>query len=208
MTWVYERRMDPSDPDDQEQWYAALRRARIPERHWDACPELVKGNNQWMFQALAGPEAWAGRGYGFYIHGQFNTGKSAAAAILAMEFVRRCHVVVWLSVRDVAGVRFRESDDAKERNAMLERADLVVLDDLGSERFKLDGAGGSALEETVRIAYDRGRSMLITSNHSWDVFPKVYGAVPALVSVVQRLSLPVVLTRQWPNEPGIGMAGV
>ena len=42
----------------------------------------------------------------FFITGEVNTGKSAAGAIVARDFVCRCHVVLWLSVRDVPGIRF------------------------------------------------------------------------------------------------------
>ena len=205
MTWVREHRLSLSDPEDRQRIDAAMRRSYIPERYWHANPELVKGNNKWMHQALSNPEGWAGEGYGFYLHGQFNTGKSAAACILARDFVLRAHKVLFLKVSDVPRVRFHEGEEGEALDARLRASDLLVLDDLGSERFRLDSAAGAALEEVARVMYDRQRPIIYTSNKSWDEFHHTYATVPAFVSVVQRVSLPIALIDQWPGQPSIGM---
>lgn len=203
-SWVRERRLNPDDPEDDGQWRQALSRARIPARHWSARQELVKGDRRWLDESLAHPEKWAGKGYGFFINGPFNTGKSAAAALLAMEFVRRCHVVLWLSVREVPAVRFREGELGL-LNDLLQRVDLLVLDDLGSERFRMESAAGAALEEVIRIIYDRNRSVILTSNKGWDEFEGVYAMAPALVSIVKRMVIPIALLDSWPNTPDLGI---
>ena len=200
MTWVRDRRLDPAE--DPDRWVAALRRARIPDRFWSADIEKVKGNVGWIRSALANVEKWAGQGNGFYINGPFNTGKSAAAALLAMEFIRRCHVVVWLSVREVPGVRFHEGELAAV-DALLQRADVLVLDDLGSEKFRMTSAAGGALEEVVRIMYERQRAVIFTSNKGWPEFPHTYATTPGFVSVVQRISIPVALIDPWNDTPNM-----
>jgi DNA replication protein DnaC len=200
LTWVRDRRMFPEE--DPAAWQAALKRAGIPERFWTADPALVKGNNRWIHQAIEDTGFWAAKGYGFFLHGEFNTGKSAAAAILAMEFIRRCHVVTWLPVRDVPRVRFHEGDGA-DTDTRLRTTDLLVVDDLGSERFRLESAAGGALEEVVRIVYERSRPVLLTSNKAWTEFPTTYAKIPAFVSLVTRLSFPIALGHQWPNAPNM-----
>lgn len=202
MTWVREHRLDPNDETDRGRIEAALQRACIPRRFWTARPGEVKGRNGWIMQALAEPEKWAGEGHGFYLHGPFNTGKSAAACILARDFVLRAHKVLFLKVCDVPRVRFHEDDEASMLDARLRACDLLVLDDLGSERFRLDSAAGAALEEVARIMYDKQRPMLVTSNKSWETeFPGSYGGVPAFISVVQRMCIPVAMIDTWPDRP-------
>lgn len=204
MSWVRQQVLNPSDPDDAGNWQAALRRARIPDRYWTATPEQVKGDSRWLRTALDRPEEWAGKGWGFYVNGPFNTGKTAVAAILMMEFIRRCHAVLWLSVREVPAVRFHEGV-LGELDERLMQADMVVLDDLGAERFRIDGPAGAALEETVRIVTERGRSITFTSNNPWEAFPATYSAVPAFVSVVQRHTIPITLLATWPGTPEFGV---
>lgn len=179
-----------------------MRRARIPERYWGCTPDQVKGDSRWLKQALHMPDEWAGKGFGFYIHGPFNTGKSAAACILARDFVLRAHKVLFLKVCDVPRVRFNEGEEGGMLNARLMQSDLVVLDDLGSERFRLESAAGAALEEVVRIMYDKQRPIIFTSNKSWgQEFQPTYGSVPAFVSVVTRVSIPVSMLEKWPEHP-------
>ena len=193
--WIREHRLEEAAPGVLA---SALARARIPKRFWSADPLAVKGDTRWVQKALAKPEKWAGEGYGFFIHGAFNTGKSAAAAIFARDFVMRCHVVVWVAVRDVPAIRFHEGEMAAV-DAMLKRADLLVLDDLGSERFRLESAAGAALEEVVRIMYESRRPTIITSNKSWEEFRATYST--AFVSLVRRVSVPVALTDPWDEGP-------
>lgn len=201
LTWVRERRLDPVE--EPQEWAAALRRARVPARYHTATVEQVRGDARWLAQATENPSWWADHGWGFYICGPFNTGKTACAALLAMEMIRRCHEVLWLAVREVAGMRFHEGA-LGALDTRLETADVLVLDDLGGERWKLDGPAGTALEETVRIMTERGRCVFITSNVPWTDFPHAYGAIPALVSIVQRYSVPVVLIERWPDAPQVG----
>jgi len=202
LTWIREHRLNPDE--DPIRFHQAMERANIPRRFWDADPEQVKGDNTWIKQSLADPaNVWAGRGYGLFIHGPFNTGKSAAAAILARDFVMRCHVVLWLSVRDVPAVRFHEGDMAK-LDKLLRRADLLVLDDLGSERYRLESAAGAALEEVVRIMYEANRAPIITSNVEWQAFQAGYPK--SFVSLVTRMCIPVSLVDPWDDKPNLGMA--
>lgn len=199
-SWIRERRLDPDE--DPGTWRCALQRARIPDRYWTARPECVKGDTRWLTTALSAPEKWAGKGYGFFIHGPFNTGKTAVGAILLQEFIRRCHAALWLAVREIPGVRFHEPP-LGDLDARLMVCDALVIDDLGSERYKIDGPAGAALEETVRIVTERGRALVITSNKSWDSFAATYAAAPAFVSVVQRHIIPISLHIPWPNAPEI-----
>lgn len=195
-------RSDQRGPDaDPLRWDRLLSEANIPERYRRATIDMVRGEAAWLLGALEDPNGWLGNGYGYYIHGPNNTGKSSAAAILAMDVVRRCECVTWLPVRDVPGVRFREGPREIELHERLYRSDLLVLDDIGAETYRREGAGGGALEAVIRILYDRDRSVLYTSNAGWAQFQGGYAGVPSLVSVVKRQTWPVAMTELWPEGP-------
>jgi DNA replication protein DnaC len=190
-------------PED-DGWARGLAAAHLPDRYQDATIEAIKAPRlrKWLTQATEGAAEWMAEGFGYYLHGPFNGGKSSIAAILLMEAVRRCERALWLPVRAVPGVRFREG----ERNAALDdylaACDFLVLDDLGAERFRLDAAGGAALESTARIMYDRRRPVVLTANVSWRTFPSAYADAGAFVSCLTRVVSPVeVVNDQWPVAP-------
>lgn len=185
-------------------FHNALRRAQIPERYWGADSNSIRVDHirRWVEHNVEMAPEWLADGKGFYVNGPLNAGKSSIAAILAKEAVWRCESVLWMSVRDVPAARFRETDRSAEIDDHLHVCDLLVLDDLGSERFKRTGPAASALEETVRIVYDRGRSIIVTSNLSWRQLGLEYGTLnEPLVSVLRRMVTPVeVKNDQWPME--------
>jgi DNA replication protein DnaC len=199
MRKIRERQRDPEE--DPRRWNRLLDEANIPSRYRRARLDLVRGEPKWLSGAVEDPNAWLGRGYGYHINGPNNTGKSSAAAILAMDAIKRCERVTWLPVRDVPGVRFREGPRETILHERLYKTDLLVLDDLGSEGYRLSGAGGGALEAVIRILYDRDRSVVYTSNAGWAQFQGAYAGVPSLVSVVMRQTWPVSMTELWPEGP-------
>jgi len=197
---VRDRSINPDDPDDVERYRAAMHRSRVPWRFWDARIDLVKGNNAWLTEWCGDPGRTATEGTGLYVHGDLNTGKSAVAAILAREFVLRNHIVVWLAVAEIPFIMFNATDEHTKIRKRLQSADMLVLDDLGSESFKLSGAGGVALEQIIRGIYHRQRSLVVTSNNAWEQVPVVFGSHPALASLIQRALRPVKLSAHWPTQ--------
>lgn len=202
MRRVRDHRRDPED--DPSRWKDALRAANLPERYWSATADAIKGYDlrAWVIRQLDAEKQWLAEGKGWYLMGDLNSGKSSIAAIFLKDAVMRCERALWLSVRDVPTARFREGDRGKMLADKLDHCDLLVLDDLGSERFKLSSAAGAALEETARILYDRGRSLIVTANLSWRQLGEQYRAeAEPFVSVLQRLVSPYhVVNGQWPLE--------
>jgi DNA replication protein DnaC len=192
------------DDDGRDRFEQRLRESNLPERYWSARVETIESPKlRSTVQSLLNTvPSWLGEGRGWYIMGDLNAGKSSIASMLLMDAVRRAERPLWLPVRDVPGVRFREDDRKRALDERLAVCDLLVLDDLGAERFKLSSAGGTALEETVRIVYDRARSLIVTSNLSWRQMEQQYGAEQApFVSVLRRLVEPVhVENKQWPGN--------
>ena len=186
-------------PHDPGRWHRLLDQANVPEMVRTATIEKVKSNPTWLRAAVNHPEEWLAKGFGYYIQGDLNTGKSSAAGLLIMDGVMRCETCTWLPVRDVPGVRFREGERNTALHERLYKTDLLVLDDIGAESYRLQGAGGAALEAVIRILYDRQRSVVYTSNVGWQAFASTYPA--GLVSVTRRRTWPVTMTERWPEGP-------
>jgi DNA replication protein DnaC len=192
------------DSNDRERFHARLQAANLPERYWRSKVEAIQ-DPRTLSAVRQLLETWPEKladGRGYHIAGPLNAGKSSIAALLLMDAVRRAEQALWLPVRDVPGVRFREDDVKRALDTRLGQCDLLVLDDLGAERFKLSSSAGTALEETVRMVYDRGRSLIVTSNLSWRQTEEQYGAEQApFVSVLKRMIDPVIVeNRQWPGN--------
>lgn len=197
-------RINPND--DSGEWADLLRAAGIPERYWLATVGAIKNPKLAadVCEMLKTAPLWIGEGMGWFLNGPLNSGKSSIAAILAMEALKRCERVGWVSIRDVPAIRFRENDAMKRIDDRLRTLDVLVLDDFGAERFRLASAAGTALEEVVRMVYDRRRTLIVTSNIGWNDFQTHYGREAApLMSVVSRIVLPVtVQNEQWgTNKP-------
>jgi len=193
---------------DPHGWRDALLDARLPSRYWSASVDAIgyEEITRWLTETLASAKTWMSRGVGHYIHGHLNSGKSSIAAILMMDAIRRCETCLWLPVRDVPGVRFRETQALSEIADRMESCDMLVLDDLGAEQFRLLSAAGNALETAARIMYDRRRPLIITSNIQWSKFPSRYAEMPGFVSVVQRIVVDTgIMNSQWPRRPGGGL---
>jgi len=143
------------------------------------------------------PERWLGEGYGFLFGGPYRSGKSSLAAVFALDAIRRCEKVLWVTAREIPTIMFREDEEGYD---LLHRADLLVLDDLGSEAYRILGAAGAALEGAVRNIYDRERSILVTTNLSPGQLKDTYPE--SLTSVLERMTAAKpVENDQWPRGP-------
>ncbi len=201
MRKIRERCVDPND--DAARWRALLADSNLPDRYWNVREELVQdpATRQWLAKCLA-DALFLANGTGFYVFGQLNAGKSSVAALFVMEALRRAERALWLPVREIPAVRFRDTPAHAALGAKLDRADLVVLDDLGSEGFRTAGNAGAALEAVVRIVYDRRRTLVVTSNIYWPQFEATYAAAGAFTSVVKRMVFALELRGAFPEDPG------
>lgn len=178
--------------DDPGRWAEAMERAGIPRRYQDATVEGVKNAQarEWVKERLS-HVAWRQNGTGYVLVGPYGSGKSSIAGLIAVDSVRRCETTLWLSAADVPGVMFRDGKENARKHDLLQRADILILDDLGAEAYSMERAGGSALERCIRILYDARRPIIVTSNLSPG---RIKDAYPApLVSVLERTTQMVVI---------------
>lgn len=188
-------------PDKVMMLQQAFEQAAVPGRYRAPSIEAINQPVRKTVEDLVerAPE-WLGEGKGFVLSGPLNAGKSSVAGILLREALYRCETGLWLAARDIPGVIFRDTERNKMLNEQLRAADVLVIDDLGAESFRADGAGGGALETAIRIMYDSNRSVLVTTNLAAGQLANHYPE--PVVSVLGRITtyVPIVST-QWPAGP-------
>ena len=173
-------------------WAEVVGASNIPRRYLAATVEGVPNpqTRDWV-RGRMDDIVWRQEGLGYVIVGPYGVGKSSVAGLLAVDAVRRCETVVWLAAAEVPGVMFRDGPLNQELYERLQRADMLVIDDLGAESYSMERAGGAALERCIRIAYDNQRPIVVTSNLSPGRIKDQYPA--PLVSVLERVTEMVVI---------------
>lgn len=99
------------------------------------------------------------KGQGLMFYGDVGTGKSYVAAVIANELIERLRLVVMTSFVKLLDGADREDKDFIRK---LNQADLLVIDDLGTER-----STNYALERVYDIIdsrYRTGKPIIITTN--------------------------------------------
>lgn len=115
--------------------------------------------------------------------GPIGTGKTHLAIALGIEACRQLRHVRFMRAADlVQGLL--EARDQRALGTMqrrLERADVVILDELGFVPF--DRAGGELLFNVLAQRHGR-RSVMITTNLAFSEWPKVFGGDEKLAAAV------------------------
>ena len=127
----------------------------------------VRQENQKVFTAATRyvekfDELYA-NGQGLLLYGPVGTGKSYTAAVIANELMNRKHSAIMTSfIKLLQNVSSFSGDE--ERIARLNRAKLLIIDDLGAER-----STDTALEKVYNIIdsrYRSGKPLILTTNLS------------------------------------------
>lgn len=142
--------------------------ANLPLRYWNASAKLLsvegKAHLTSIFKNL---DDRINSGAGYWIQGQYETGKTSLAVVVAKEVIRHGGVVTFIpAVRFmdylVKDVRVEGQDETILERAS--RSNLVVFDDLGSESYSNSPNGAACLESLFRQFYDNLISVIFTTN--------------------------------------------
>jgi DNA replication protein DnaC len=128
---------------------------------------------------------WIDRAENLVVAGPSGTGKSHLCEALGHAAIDAGRSVVWFSIEDLGALvrRHRIDDTITKAFAPLQRADLVIVDDIGLLPVSTDAAEG--LYRLVDTAYER-RSLAISSNLHPSSFDQLMDATIA-TALVDRL---------------------
>lgn len=121
---------------------------------------------------ISGFEHWAAHGGScVLIYGGYGTGKSTLAGAIAHELIAQHQKSVifqqWSSIVD--RLFFGVIEDQEERNRYrraLEEVDLLIIDEIGSNRTKLLESQSSFLGHLLRRRKNLSRSVILITNHA------------------------------------------
>ena len=177
---LYIKQRDCTTGSDAEYWQheitEAVRKetARIPAHFREATCDTQLGDS------------------GLYLHGPVGTGKTYAAAALAIQAVKAGLDIKWISSSTwltAMKASFNGAPAPDDVSAILTRCDLLVIDDLGSEK-----SSEWAVEQLfvlINEAYEQNVQLIVTSNLKFSGLNKRLGSriVSRLVEVCDPVAI-------------------
>lgn len=152
-----------------------LVRMKIPERHWSADLDRIadddgvmgsESTKEVIEKYMRNMDAMRHRGCGLVLWGKNGNGKTSAAVVVAKEFRRCGHTVLFLEAasmkRVVIGNEYFDEDESWWSRIC--EVDMLVIDDFGKGVMDGKGFGPSLFDEIVRTRNAHKKITFITSN--------------------------------------------
>ncbi len=121
---------------------------------------------------ISGFEHWAANGGScVLIYGGYGTGKSTLAGAIAHELIARHQKSVifqqWVSIIDRLFFGVIEDQDARNQyRRALEEVDLLIIDEIGANKARLQESQSSFLGHLLRRRRNLSRSVILITNHT------------------------------------------
>lgn len=148
-----------------------LQACELPRKYWDASFDLVPPEAKYLLviqRFIEKLDEMIANGAGLLLWGPNRSGKTALAAIVLKEVVRRGFDGHFVRAADLIDATFQRRMVDAETSVVdvVRKSDLLVIDDLGKEIASRSGAIEAVLDNTLRARDAENRSTVITTNLS------------------------------------------
>ncbi len=185
-----------------------LKWANIPLRYWNASAKLLSTEGKEHLMALLPSlDALVNSGTGFWIQGEYETGKTSLAVVIAKEVIRHGGVVTFIPAVRMMDYLVQNIHVEGQEETILERCErsnLVIFDDLGAESYSNSPNGQAALESLFRRFYDALISVIFTTNLTAKTYSERYptGVQTMLKRLVKGKYFPLTIPFEAPTKSG------
>jgi len=177
----------------------------VPRKFWEASLSAIEGDPEYRRLILDYMEViheHVAEGHGLLLRGGYGSGKTSLAVVLLKEVIQRGGIAHFVQSRDLPAVYFdsatidRSFDEPIVIRDRIAAANLVVIDDLGSEPFDTHGNAGVLIENVLRDRYNDIQTVIITTNCSMGELRARF--TKGVVSLLSRITTAIdVDTDQW-----------
>jgi len=180
-----------------------MERMGIGELHWRAQFDLIPDGiiqKRVLARFIDSIQEHVFEGRGLLFHGEYSSGKTAAACILMKEVVKRRGTAFYISAMDLAdAVIGRERFDADDTIAgRISKVDILTLDELGGSHSDKSGWGVSYIEKVVRKRTAAKKSTICITNLPIKELAVEYG--DGLLAIMGECMFPVRFDGDWRKD--------
>lgn len=177
-----------------------MKRMRIGKRYWTCRHELIPDDFKYgrvIRRFLDDLKENVEAGYGILFYGDFASGKTAAATIIAKATVAYGGTALFIPVPTLTDTKIGKVmfDDEETMWERIMSVDVLILDEIGAEH----GKDWGLLERIVRERHNECKSTIGTTNQKLDAFTQLYTL--SFMTVLSAAMFPVHVTgMNWREE--------
>ena len=182
---ILEKKGDEGKLREEFATVAKLFQAGIPRAYWDiewkdfvgdqSARNKVKKYCEMFSEALE-------HGQGIIFSGKHGTGKTALSVLIAKHAIQKGHTVKYIPVAKIIDMIMQSFDDKQFKENLqivMERTELLILDDLGKEyvgvKKQLNPMVQLTLDSALRERLNRGLVTIASTNLQPDAIQRTYG---------------------------------
>ena len=130
------------------------------------------------------------QGTGLFLHGRNGNGKTLLSSLVFRKLLSLGHTGYWATYNEMLALYtsgWRDPDERAWFDATVQRADVLVIDDLGKESVGFQGVSMPALDLVFRARMQAGHVTIFTTNMEEEQFHTRYSS--SMTSLVSEACL-------------------